>query len=31
MASSQSQSSNPDLLASSISNMSVNAAKWAGV
>ncbi|CAF3754197.1 unnamed protein product [Rotaria socialis] len=29
--SSQQQSSNPDLLASSISNMSVNAAKWAGV
>ncbi|CAF4212573.1 unnamed protein product [Rotaria sp. Silwood2] len=30
-ASSQCQSSNPELLASSISNMSVNAAKWAGV
>ncbi|CAF3777085.1 unnamed protein product [Rotaria sp. Silwood1] len=29
--SSQRPSSNPDLLASSISNMSVNAAKWAGV
>jgi ADP-ribosylation factor GTPase-activating protein 1 len=28
---SQRQGSNPDLLASSISNMSVNAAKWAGV
>ncbi|CAF1008503.1 unnamed protein product [Adineta ricciae] len=30
-ASSERQSSNPDLLTSSISNMSLNAAKWAGV
>ncbi|CAF3663891.1 unnamed protein product [Rotaria sp. Silwood1] len=30
-ASSQRKSSNPELLAASISNMSVNAAKWAGV